>query len=162
MHDRALVALIAAVTAAVGCSPAAQPAPVTQRKIIQPAGWPPPAGYSHAIATRGGRLLVISGQVPLDATGALVGGTDFKAQARQAFANLGTVLAAAGLSYADVVKLTYFVVGLDHDRLLALREARDAVLPHGDPPASSLLGVTALFRPDVMIEVEAIAELPPQ
>lgn len=152
MRHAVLVALMAA-----GCA-----APAHPRTAIHPAGWPPPAGYSQAIATRGGRLLVISGQVPLDAAGNLVGGTDFQAQARQAFANLGRVLAAAGASYGDVVKLTYFVVGLDHDRLLAVRTARDEVLPHGDPPASSLLGVTALFRPDVMIEIEAIAELPPE
>jgi len=98
----------------------------------------------------------------MDPRGALVGNGDFKAQARQVFANLGAVLAAAGLSYADVVKLTFFVVGLDHDRLVALREARDEVWPAGDRPASSLLGVAALFHPDVMIEIEALAEFPPE
>lgn len=142
--------------------PPTKPTSPARRTVILPDGWKPPPGYAHAIATRGGRLLVISGQVPVDPTGALVGGTDFKAQARQAFANLGTVLAAAKLSYRDVVKLTYFVVGLDHDRLIALREARDEVLPEGDPPTSSLLGVAALFRPDVMIEIEALAEMPPE
>lgn len=157
MRHSVLVLLIALL----GCAPPHAAAPA--RKIILPAGWSPPPGYAHAIATRGGRLLVISGQVPIDPSGTLVGGADFKAQARQAFANLGTVLKAAGLSYADVVKLTYFVVGLDHDRLIALREARDEVIPAGtDHPTSSLLGVTALFRPDVMIEIEALAELPPE
>jgi 2-iminobutanoate/2-iminopropanoate deaminase len=165
MRHRVLVATVAALISSTGCSGAPSRsdhhATAPARTIIQPAGWPPPPGYAQAIATRGGRLLVISGQVPLDTAGALVGGTDFPAQARQAFANLGTVLRAAGLSYADVVKLTYFVVGLDHDRLLALRAARDEVIPPGAPAASSLLGVTALFRPDVLIEIEALAELPP-
>jgi 2-iminobutanoate/2-iminopropanoate deaminase len=131
------------------------------RTIVHPPGWAAPPGYSHAIATRGGRLLAISGQVALDAAGNLVGAGDFKAQAHQAFANLGAVLAAAGLSNADIVKVTYFVVGLDHERVLALREAREAALG-GERPAASLLGVAALFRPDLLVEIEAIAEYPPQ
>ena len=134
---------------------------MTERLYVNPPAWATPPGYTHAVGSRGGRLLFVSGQVPVDAAGKLVGGADFKAQARQAFDNLGTVLAASGASYADVVKLTYFVVGLDGERLLALREVRDAVLPPERRPASSLLGVAALFRPDVLVEIEAVAELPP-
>lgn len=131
------------------------------RMYINPPAWAPPPGYSHAVGTRGGRLLFVSGQVPLDAAGQLVGGTDFTAQARQAFRNLHTVLTTAGASFDDVIKLTYFVVGLDGERVLALRAVRDEVLPPGHRPASSLLGVAALFRADVIIEIEAVVELPP-
>jgi enamine deaminase RidA (YjgF/YER057c/UK114 family) len=132
---------------------------MSKRRVIQPPAWPTPPGYSHAVATAR-PLIFVSGQVPLDAAGALVGGADFEAQTAQVFENLRTVLAGVGASFDDVVKLTYFVVGLDGERLAAVRRVRDRHLGDGPRPASSLLGVAALFRPDVLIEIEAIAELP--
>jgi enamine deaminase RidA (YjgF/YER057c/UK114 family) len=133
---------------------------MARRVHVNPPDWPAPPGYSHAVVTGGGRLVVVSGQVPVDASGALVGGADFAAQARQAFENLGTVLAAAGADFGDVVKLTYFVVGVSPERVVALRSLRDGHLGAGPRPASSLVGVAGLFRPDVLVEIEAIAELP--
>ncbi|HEU4537694.1 MAG TPA: RidA family protein, partial [Polyangiaceae bacterium] len=105
-------------------------------------------------------LLFVSGQVPLDAAGQLVGRGDFDAQARQVFENLKTVLAEAGASFDDVVKMTYLVVNLDQARVLSLRSIRDGFLPKELRPASTLLGVQALFRADVLVEIEAVAELP--
>lgn len=112
-----------------------------------------PPGYSHAV--RAGGLLFVSGQVALDEQGAVVGAGDMGEQARQAFRNLGAVLAAAGASFADVVKLTYFV--RDVSAVAAIRAARDEFVDTGNPPASTLVEVSRLFLPDLLVEIEAVA-----
>jgi reactive intermediate/imine deaminase len=112
-----------------------------------------PPGYSHAVEAAG--LLFVSGQVPLDEHGELVGAGDMGEQARQAFRNLGAVLAAAGASFADVVKLTYFV--RDVGAVGSIRAARDEFIDTARPPASTLVEVAALFQPDLLIEIEAVA-----
>lgn len=117
-----------------------------------------PNGYSHVVIVNRGRLILVAGQVGMDKDGKIAG--DFAAQARQAFANLKVALAAAGAKPADLVKVNYFVVGLDHEKLLALREARDSVIDKEHPPASTLAGVQALFREDVQIEIDAEAAIP--
>jgi enamine deaminase RidA (YjgF/YER057c/UK114 family) len=80
---------------------------------VRPDGLPPVNGYSHAVAFTG-RMVVVSGQVPLDAQGRLVGQDDPAAQGRQVFENLRTALAAAGASMSQVVKLTVFLTDLAH------------------------------------------------
>jgi 2-iminobutanoate/2-iminopropanoate deaminase len=119
-----------------------------------------PAGYSHGVVVNGGKMIFLSGQVGLTKQGEMVGKADFRAQAAQVFTNLRAALAAAGATPKDVVKLNYYVVGLNHDRVLALREVRDQFIDKEHPPASTLAGVAALFREDAMIEVEAVAVLP--
>ena len=106
-----------------------------------------PNGYSHIVVVNHGRLIFISGQVGMDKDGKMAG--DFAAQAKQAFANLKLALAAVGAKPSDLVKINYFVVGLNHDKLVALRDARDGVIDKEHPPASTLAGVQALFREDV-------------
>jgi enamine deaminase RidA (YjgF/YER057c/UK114 family) len=120
----------------------------------------PPAGYSHAVIVNGGKMIFLSGQVGLNKQGEMVGKDDFGAQATQVFANLRAALAAAGAAPKDVVKLNYYVVGLNHDKLLALRTVRDQFIDKEHAPASTLAGVQALFREDAMLEVEAVAVLP--
>ncbi len=123
------------------------------RQFINPG--PKPSGYSQAVAVSGGRTVYVSGQIALDAAGAVVGVGDFKAQARQVFENLKTLLTASQASFTDVVKINYYVVGLDAERLRIVREIRDQYLPD-DRPASTLVGVQALVRPDLLLEVEAV------
>ncbi len=123
---------------------------------VRPAGMPPANGYSHAVGFSG-RTLVISGQVPLDEEGRLVGPGDPKAQLRQVFRNLSTALAAAGASMAHVVKLTVFLT--DMADLQAFREVRDDFVPVDRPPASSLVQVVRLVHPEFRVEIEAIAAL---
>jgi reactive intermediate/imine deaminase len=115
-----------------------------------------PPGYSHAVQAAG--LIFVSGQVALDGQGRVVGIGDMGAQARQAFRNLGAVLDAAGCSYADVVKLTYFV--RDVDAVAAIRAARDEFVDMANPPASTLVEVSRLFMADLLIEIEAVALAP--
>lgn len=103
-----------------------------------------------------GELVFFAGYVALDPDGKMVGGGDFAAQLRQAFANLGLLLAAAGCSPASVLKVTCFVVGVTRERPLAIRTERDAFFT-GPRPTATLHGVAALFDPDALIEIEVIA-----
>ena len=124
---------------------------------MTPEDLPAPAGYSHAVITDpGARLVVTSGQVGIDADGSVAEG--WEAQTRQTFVNLGIALAAAGATWADVVKLTYYVVSTTE--LPMIRSVRDEFVDVARPPASSLVQVAGLFRPDVLIEVEATAAIP--
>jgi enamine deaminase RidA (YjgF/YER057c/UK114 family) len=124
--------------------------------LVRPEGTPPTNGYSHAVAFTG-PMVMISGQVPLDAEGKLVGAGDPLEQARQAFRNIVTVLAGAGCHMSDVVKLTVFLTHLED--LVAFRTARDEVIDLARPPASSLVQVAGLVHPDFRIEIEAVAAL---
>jgi enamine deaminase RidA (YjgF/YER057c/UK114 family) len=124
--------------------------------FLTPEDLPAPAGYSHiAITDPGARLVVTSGQVGITADGTVADG--WEAQTRQTFVNLGIALAAAGATWADVVKLTYFVVSTDE--LPLIRSVRDKFVDVERPPASSLVQVAGLFRPDLLIEVEATAAI---
>ncbi len=117
-----------------------------------------PNGYSQVAIVNHGKLIFIAGQVGMDKDGKV--SADFAAQAKQALANLKIALAAAGAKPADLVKINYYVVGLNHDKLLALREARDSIIDKEHPPVSTLAGVQALFREDVQLEIEAEAAIP--
>jgi 2-iminobutanoate/2-iminopropanoate deaminase len=108
-------------------------------------------------AVQAGELLFLSGIVPVDETRKLVGGDDVVAQARQVFENMGSVLAAAGCTFADVVKVTVFLTDVA-DRPL-VNPVRQEVF--GDVrPASTLVEVSALVIPGAKIEVEAVALIP--
>jgi len=108
-------------------------------------------------AVQAGSLLFVSGIVPVDRERKLVGGDDVVAQARAVFANMEEVLAAAGCSFGDVVKVTVFLTDVG-DRPLVNR-VREEVF--GDTrPASTLVEVSALVIPGARIEVEAIALVP--
>jgi enamine deaminase RidA (YjgF/YER057c/UK114 family) len=121
-----------------------------------PPGLAAPHGYSQLVEVPAGqRLVFLSGQVPLDSTGALVGKGDFRGQARQVFENLRVALAAAGATFSDVVKLNYYI--LDAGQLPVLREVRDQYVNTKSPPASTLVEVRRLFRDDVQLEVDAVA-----
>ncbi|MER6097690.1 RidA family protein [Streptomyces sp. NPDC001728] len=113
--------------------------------------------YSHVVWGTG-RFVAISGQCAFDASGAVVGEGDAAAQARQVFANLERCLAAAGAGFADVVKLTYFVTDVAH--LPAVRDARDTYFAGAPLPASSAVQVSALVRPELLLEIEAFALVP--
>jgi enamine deaminase RidA (YjgF/YER057c/UK114 family) len=130
----------------------------TVRHVATVPGLAPAPGYSYA-ASAPGEIVYFAGQVALDAQGTLVGRDDFAAQVRQTFANLGLALAAAGCSAAGVLKVNYYVVGLSRERLLAIRGVRDGFFP-GPKPASTLVGVAALFLPEALIEIEVVASRP--
>ncbi|GAA3350472.1 RidA family protein [Amorphoplanes nipponensis] len=124
------------------------------RHVMNPAGLPPTNGYSHAV-TFTGTLVAVSGQVPLDAEGRVVGADDPRAQTRQVFHNLRVALAAAGSDLAHVVKLTVFLTNMGD--LADFRSVRDEFLDPRRPPASSLVQVSGLVHPAFRIEIEALA-----
>jgi 2-iminobutanoate/2-iminopropanoate deaminase len=127
---------------------------VTQREEIRAAGQPEPLSHYTDAVRADGPLLFVSGVVPVDEAGRLVGGDDVVAQARQVFANMGAVLAAGGATFADVVKVTVFLTDVD-DRA-RINTVRQEVFGEARP-ASTLLEISALAVPGAKIEVEAVA-----
>ena len=108
-------------------------------------------------AVRAGNLLFVSGIVPVDSEGALVGGDDVVAQTRQVFENMRTILAAAGCGFEDVVKVTVFLTNVD-DRPL-INPVRQEVFGSARP-ASTLVEVSRLVVPGAKVEIEAVALVP--
>jgi 2-iminobutanoate/2-iminopropanoate deaminase len=116
-------------------------------------GLPEPISH-YTDAVQGGPLLFVSGCVPVDARGDLVGGDDVVAQARQVFSNIGRVLAAAGAGFADVVKVTVYLIDID-DRPRINPVRREVFGPAR--PASTLVEVSRLAVPGARLEVDAVA-----
>lgn len=127
-------------------------------EFTTPPTLPQPNGYSHAATIGPGhRLVWTSGQVPIAADGTPAPAGDWEAQTRQAMRNVGSALAAAGATWDDVFKLTIYVV--DTSALATVRAVRDEFVNVERPPTSSLVQVAGLFRPDLLIEVEAVAAI---
>jgi enamine deaminase RidA (YjgF/YER057c/UK114 family) len=125
------------------------------RQQVNPWAWQDAAGFSQAWRVDGARSIVfVSGQAPVSADGQLVGEDDFDAQVRQVFTNLRTVVEQAGGGLETVAKLTVFLT--DMSRLRDYTRIKGEFFP-GDQPASTAVGVTALARPEMMVEVEALA-----
>jgi enamine deaminase RidA (YjgF/YER057c/UK114 family) len=123
---------------------------------INPDTLPTLESYTQVVVATGSRLVFVAGQVAVDVHGDLVGAGDLAAQARQAFANVGRALAAAGARPEQVARITIYVVGHRPEYLPLISEARIAVF--GDHrPADVVLGVATLAEPGYLIEVDAFA-----
>lgn len=127
-----------------------------QNRAMNPDTIAPPQGaYSHAVeAPEGSKVTFIAGQVGVDAEGNLP--ADFKSQAVNAWTNLVRVLEYNGLGMKDVVKITHFIT--DRENLPAYNEVRTEFLGQ-ERPASTMLIVAGLARPDFLVEVEAVAAI---
>jgi reactive intermediate/imine deaminase len=125
-------------------------------RITNPETIAKPTGYSHVAEIFSGRLIYISGQVPLDSSGNLAG-TDMETQARQVFENLKAALESAGATFANVVKFTIFTT--DITQLPIVRKVRDEYVNVEHPPTSTAVEVSKLFRVGIMLEIEAVAAL---
>jgi enamine deaminase RidA (YjgF/YER057c/UK114 family) len=128
-----------------------------ETRYINPPGLTKPTGYTHVVLAADGRTVYIAGQVAFDSTGALVGAGDFRAQAERVYANLRIALASVGATFSDVVKMTTFITDLAN--VPALREVRGKYLDPARLPANSLIGVATLARPELLLEIEAVAVL---
>lgn len=115
-----------------------------------------PRGYSHVVEASG-KFVFVAGQIATDKDGQVVGRGDLKAQTRQVLQNVTNALAAAGATWKDVVKANTYVVNLNADALAAIREVRGDFYPAENPPASTLVGVTALAMDGLLIEIEVVA-----
>jgi reactive intermediate/imine deaminase len=125
------------------------------RKTHNP-DWPWAEQFRISQAVQVGDTVYVSGQGPLDPEGNIVGTDDMAAQSRQVFANLRTVLASAGATIDDVVKITCFIT--DTSRYAEYSAARAEAFPN-NIPASSTVTVADLVLPGMLVEVEAVAVL---
>lgn len=116
-------------------------------------------GVSQGILIQGGKLLTLSGHVPVDAAGNLVSG-DFETQLTAVFENIGRTLAAAGVGFEAVARFTIYVTDYDPTMLAVLRQVRSRFVSAAVPPASALVAVAALYDPRVRVEIDALAVVP--
>jgi reactive intermediate/imine deaminase len=124
-------------------------------QLLIPATMPKSVGYSQLAAVAGGKIVFIAGQVALDKSGNVVGKDDFRAQAQQVFENLKAAVEAAGGDFRDIIKLNSYFLDLSH--LPEFREVRDKYISLKNPPASTAVQVPGLFRPELLVEIEAVA-----
>src|ERR1700682_4046439 len=114
-----------------------------------------PTGYTHVVEVTGpAKTVYISGQIALDKDGNVVGAGDMKAQAEQVFKNLQAALEVAGAKFTDVVKMNTYIT--DMDKAPAVREVRARYFAE-TVPASTLVQVVHLARPEFLLEIELIA-----
>ena len=129
------------------------------KTILQSGAVAVPRGImSQGVAAPAGRMVFASGQVARGVDGQLVGRGDIRAQTRQTLQNLQAVLAEGGATMDDVVKVTVFVTNLS-EHFAAIHEVR-AEFFTADYPASTLVEVSGLVDPEMLIEIEAIAVTP--
>ena len=124
-------------------------------QLLVPETMPTSGGYAQLAIVSGGRIVFVAGQVALDRSGNLVGKDDFKVQIQQVFENLKFALEAAGGGLNNLIKLNSYFLDLSY--LPEFREVRNRYVNVKSPPASTAIQVPRLFRPEFLIEVEAVA-----
>ena len=129
-------------------------------QFINPPGLSPTFGWTHVVTSSGGKTIHVSGQVSVNERGEVVGKGDLRAQTEQTYENLRRALAAAGATFRDVVKMNLYVVGLKPEHVPLLREVRSRYVNTEQPPASTLVSVSALVGADWLIEIEVVAVIP--
>ena len=133
------------------------------RAITSPEGVHDPVGmYSHLARTEPAEILYLGGQVALDHDGNLLGKGDVGAQTVETFRNIERILESAGASPANIVQLTTYLIDAAH--IPAYREARaplfERLFPDGACPPNTLLVISGLQDPEMLIEVTAVAVVP--
>jgi enamine deaminase RidA (YjgF/YER057c/UK114 family) len=131
---------------------------MSQIRFINPEALGKPPGYTHVVeATAPGRIVYIAGQLGVDRDGKI--SPDFRLQAVQTFENLKNALAAVGAQFQHVVKLNNYFVDMKY--LPTFRQVRDSYLADKNRPASTTIAISGLAREGALLEVEAVAVLPP-
>lgn len=118
-------------------------------------------GFSQIVVASPGKLAFIAGQGAFGRDYTLVGENDLYAQTVQAFKNLNCALAAVGATPADVVSTNMYVVGLDAEKTATFVKAMEVALDgeRFPPNASTIVGVTQLGDPRMLVEISAIAAI---
>ncbi|MXN17805.1 RidA family protein [Pseudooceanicola sp. GBMRC 2024] len=127
------------------------------RAFVNPPELHPTPGFSHVAISQGDTLVTFAGQTALDRDFGLIGPDDLKAQTRAAMENLSVAMAAAGVSWDDIVKRTIFT--LYPEEFAAIAEVIDEVTGGAANPPQTIVGVTGLALPGLLIEIEAVAVL---
>tara|TARA_B100000809_G_scaffold230804_1_gene245503 strand:- start:1227 stop:1643 length:417 start_codon:yes stop_codon:yes gene_type:complete len=133
------------------------------RELSNPSGVYPPLGkYSHVAEVTASKLLFLAGQVSVDEAGRLVGEGDVGAQVRQAYKNIGAILADSGASFEDVVSINTYVVS--RESVQPYLDARAVVFAEIFPgeqfPPNTFLIIDGLLHEDYLVEVTVTAALP--
>jgi len=127
------------------------------RQIINPDSISKPMGpYSQGVVTTGGKLAIISGQVPEDVKGNLIGKGDIDVQARQVLNNLKVMVEESGGTLSDIVKITIFMVEINSFSYDCLDKLRKEFFG-ADYPTSTMVEVKRLAKPEWLVEIEAWA-----
>jgi enamine deaminase RidA (YjgF/YER057c/UK114 family) len=126
------------------------------RDLINPPELHPAPGFSHIAVPKGQRLVFVAGQVALDREFNVVG-DDLETQTRAAMENVGTALAAIGASFDDVVRRTIYTK--EPTEFETITRAIEAVQGSDRHPAQTILGVTGLALPGLLIEIECTVSL---
>jgi enamine deaminase RidA (YjgF/YER057c/UK114 family) len=128
-----------------------------QRKV-NPWTWQDQYGFSQAIEVTGGeRVAYCAGQTSSGSDGETLHGDDMGAQCTQALDNLETVLEHAGMTLTNVVRLNYYVTDVDRFFAEGAQVVGERLGGAGLQPSGTLLGVSRLAFPDLLIELEATA-----
>jgi enamine deaminase RidA (YjgF/YER057c/UK114 family) len=126
-------------------------------RVLQPANWPRPSGYSNGIVADG-PVIVLAGQIGWDpTTGRIADG--MAAQVEQALHNIVALLAEAGGAATDIVRLTWFVTDMEQYRQAkAIGQGYRRVMGKHFP-TMSVIGVSCLVEREALVEIEATAAL---
>ncbi len=124
------------------------------KRVLNPASVQAKGSYSPGWEVSGGRLVFVAGQIPWDADGQTVCKGDVAGQTRQVFANIGAILAEAGGSLDDVVKITVFAADIRYRDVINQVRTETFKEPY---PASTQVAVASLVDPEWLVEIEAVA-----
>ena len=156
-----VAAAVTMAAAGAGTGADAQGQTPTNLRFSNPPGMSNPPGYSHVIEVTGPhRTVYFAGQTGADANGKV--SKDFREQAVQVFENIKTALASVGAGFEHVVKVTAYHTNLDANAAI-YREVRGSYFTNKAAlPAHTLLQISRLANPAYLLEVDAIAILPPK
>ena len=124
------------------------------KRVLKPAGVQAKGSYSPGWEVSGGRVVFVAGQIPWNADGQTVCKGDVAGQTRQVFANIGTVLAEAGGTLDDVIKITVFAADIRYRDAINQVRTETFKEPY---PASTQVAVASLVDPEWLVEIEAVA-----
>lgn len=128
------------------------------RKLINPPELHPAPGFSHITVVESGTMAYLAGQVALAPDFSVIGGDDLGAQTKAAMRNLGIALKAVNATWSDVVRRTIYT--LHPTEFGVITAAIEEVQGSKEHPAQTIIGVTGLAVPGLLIEIEATVRLP--
>ncbi len=120
--------------------------------------WPPFGAFSMVVLQGTGQVVHLKGQVALDASGAINGAGDMRAQVRQTLTNINTVLETIGGMMSDVISLTQYTT--DIQTFMQTVDIRKDFFFAAPYPVTTTVEVAALYNPEIVIEITAVAEIP--